>query len=80
MAQTARDPARKAALVTPSDSTVIQSCRGIWVGGAGDIAVIMSDDDTAVTFVGVQAGTLLPFSVSKVMSTNTDATNICVVW
>ena len=59
--------------VTPSDTTKLGDTRGIYVGGAGDVAVTMFDGTTA-TFKAVPVGTLLPISVSKVMATNTTAT------
>lgn len=60
--------------VTKSDSTVLPVTRGIWVGGAGDVAVIFTGQTTAVTLSAVPAGYLLPVEVTKVMSTNTTAT------
>lgn len=70
-------PARKAFAITPSDSAVIEGAtRGVWVGGAGNLAVLMVNDSSAITFSGVPAGTLLPIQVQKVMSTNTTATLI----
>ncbi len=48
----------------------------IYVGGAGDIAVIPIGQTTAVTFVGVPAGTFLPVVVSEVVSTGTTATDL----
>mgnify|MGYP000700423410 CR=1 FL=1 len=74
------DPATNAASVTPNDSTVLDCTRGLWVGGAGNIAVVMRGGSAAVTFSGVPAGTLLPFRVTKVMSTNTTATLIVALY
>lgn len=68
--------ARNLTAITKSDSTVLISLRALWVGGAGDVAVIAVGDTVAVTITAVPAGTLLPIAVSKVMSTNTTATNI----
>jgi hypothetical protein len=73
-------PAEKASAVTPSDSTVLTDVRGLYVGADGDVAVIMVGDTSAVTFVGVKAGTVLPLRVSKVMSTNTTATDIVALY
>lgn len=70
----------RGAAVTPGDSTTLPATRGIWVGGAGNLAVIFAGDTTAVTLVGVAAGTLLPIQVTKVMSTNTTATNIVALY
>lgn len=65
-----------AVAVTPSDTVVFSPpLRGIWVGGAGALAVT-TQDGTVVTFAAVPAGTLVPIAASKVMSTNTVATNI----
>jgi hypothetical protein len=69
-------PASRAEAVTPSDSTdLTYVSRGLWVGGAGNVAVVMVSGD-AVTFSGVVAGTLLPIRVSRVKSTSTTATLI----
>lgn len=79
MAQTMRDPGRKAAAVTKSDSTVLAPTRALWVGGAGNLSVIFADDSSAVTITGVTAGSLLPISVKQVMDATT-ATNMVAIW
>lgn len=60
-------PAEKAAAVSPSDSTVV-NFRALYVGGAGDLVVIMRGDttDTPVTFPSVPAGAILPIAVKRV--------------
>lgn len=70
-------PAVKARAVTKSDSTIINA-RALYVGGAGNVAVIMQADatsvggaGTAVTFTAVPAGTFMPVSVEKVMDATT---------
>jgi len=73
-------PAKNAESITPSDSGVIESCRGLWVGGAGDITVDFRLAGTNVTIAGVPAGTLLPIDVSRVYSTGTDATSILALY
>lgn len=65
----------KAVAITPSD-TAVAEYDDVYVGGAGNLAVILRDDTTAVTFVGMRAGTKLGACVKKIMSTNTTATNI----
>lgn len=71
----------KGIAITPSDATVLpDGIRGVWVGGAGNIAVIMSGDTAPVTIAGVPAGTLLPIQISKVMATNTTATAITALY
>lgn len=61
--------------VTKSDDTVLAGVRGLYVGVTGDVAVIMANTSTAVTFKAAPVG-VLPIRVTKVMSTNTTATNI----
>ena len=68
----------KAAAVTISDTTTYEGVRAVWVGGAGNLAV--SFGGTAVTFVGVNAGQILPIGPTKIMSTNTTATSIMVLY
>ena len=68
--------AHSALAVTPSDSTVLPTTRGLWVGVAGNVAVVMSDDQNSITFVGVPAGSILPIQVTKVLATGTTATDI----
>ena len=69
-----------AAAVTPHDSNdLTETTRALWVGGAGNISVIMEGGET-VTFVGVAAGTLLPVRVTRVRSTSTTATDILALW
>lgn len=70
------DPAIHAYAITPSDSTTITVTRGIYIGGAGDVTVLMACDDNSVVFTAVNAGTILPLSVQKVLATGTTATSI----
>jgi len=85
MSDTYSAPGVKARAVTKSDSTVV-AARALYIGGAGDVAVLMEGDaasggsGTAVTFSSVPAGTFMPISVNKVMSTNTTATNIVAIY
>jgi hypothetical protein len=50
--------------------------RGVWVGGAGNIEVVMNGDTVPVTMLGVPVGTMLNISVIQVISALTTATNI----
>ena len=62
--------------VTASDSTVLDY-KALWVGGAGDVSVDHTEGGTAVVYVGVLAGSILPVSGVRVNAATT-ATNI--VW
>lgn len=73
----------KAKAVVPSDSTIITfGCRALYVGGSGNLAVILAEDydpasptANSVTFANVPAGSVLPIAVVKVLAA-TSATNI----
>lgn len=81
-------PARFATAITPSDTVAVAIGPGggyakrLWVGGAGNIVVIMAADQTngglgtPVTFTAVPAGTLLDIQVRAVLATLTTATLI----
>lgn len=80
---TVTDPATQVALnanINPSLNPA-GYCGGIYVGGDGNLVVVMAQDttDTLVTFNGVKAGTFLPIQVKKVSSTST-ATNLMALW
>lgn len=74
------EPSGEFAAVTKSDVTVFTfPTRGLYIGGAGDVAVV-SPIGSAVTFSAVPAGTLLPIAVVQVLSTGTSATLIIAVY
>jgi len=66
---------RHAEDVTPNDSTVV-SFTELHIGSAGDVAVILADDSSAVTLKSITAGTRLYGQIIRVMSTNTTAADI----
>ena len=68
----------RAAAVTPSDTTELEAS-ALYVGGAGDVAVVTEGGDT-VTFTGVQAGSMLVLRIKQVRTTSTTATNIVRLW
>lgn len=69
-------PSGKLRAVTPSDTADLADgiTRAIYVGGAGNVAVIGADDDTPVTFTAPPVGTKLEIRVRRIMATNTTAT------
>lgn len=72
-------PAKHAALVTPSDSTDLTvTARALLVGTSGDIKVTTAGGDTLV-IPSVPAG-VLPLRVSRVWSTSTTASNITALY
>jgi len=74
---TSSSPSTKAFSVTPHDSNELSEvAKALYVGGAGDVSVILRDDNTAVTFKAVAAGTILPVRARIVRVTGTTATYI----
>jgi hypothetical protein len=72
-------PASSAQAVTPSATEDLPFIsRAIYVGGAGNLSVIMKNRQT-VTFTAVPAGTVLPIRVLRVLATST-ATSITALW
>lgn len=72
------EPALGAVSITPNDSTDNMGgkpVRGIYVGGAGDIALTTSNGED-VTVYSALAGTVIPIRPSRIKSTGTTATNL----
>lgn len=73
-------PAWDATAVTAADSDLARiPTRGVYVGGAGNLAVKMAGG-TTLTFTGVAAGTILPIRVDQIRSTSTTATAIVALY
>lgn len=63
--------AHDAAVVTPSDSTILPAgVRGLWIGVTGDLAVRMVGGGS-VTFTNVPAGVQFPIQVDMVLAATT---------
>jgi hypothetical protein len=73
-------PASSAFAITPHNTNELDYVtREIYVGGAGNIAVVMVSGDE-VTFTAVPAGSRLPYRVKQVKSTGTTATSLIGVY
>lgn len=73
-------PAENAVSVTPSNSVdLLTFSRAIYVGAGGNVSAVF-ENDVSVTFVGVQAGSILPIRVKRINATNTTATNIVALY
>lgn len=67
--------------ITPSDSAGLSVVtRAIYIGGSGNISLILAYDSAPVTLNGVVAGSILPLRVKRVMATNTTATNLVAIY
>lgn len=74
------NPASYAVAVTPSDSVNLAvAARALYVGGAGNVVVVQTDD-TTVTFFATPAGLVLPVACKRVNATNTTATNLVALY
>ena len=73
--------ARDALAITPSDSTDLADIpKAIYVGVAGNLVVTLVDDASSVTFVGVQAGSVLPIRPKRVHATSTTASSLLALY
>jgi hypothetical protein len=72
-------PASTAKVVTPSDTTTIGGCRGLYVGGAGNLTLDFADGATNIVFSGIPAGTVLPVAPFRVKAATT-ATSIVALY
>jgi hypothetical protein len=73
-------PARHAAAITPHDTNELTAVtRGIYVGGAGNVAVITIGGETVV-FIAPPVGTVIPVQAKIVKSTSTTATSLIALW
>ena len=73
-------PATQWRSITPSDTVSLPAgCRGIYVGGAGNVAAV-GDDNVAVTFTGLPIGTFMPIGAKRVNATNTTATLLVALY
>lgn len=62
------------AIVTSDTVPLPFITRGIYVGGAGDVTLVLAGDTTVVTFKAVPQGTMLPVCTQLVHATLTTAT------
>lgn len=64
--------------VTPHDTNDLAAgkANGLYIGGAGAVAVIHAKGTSSVTYAAVPVGTILNMEVTRVLATGTTATNI----
>ena len=73
-------PVSNAAAVTLHDTTELTYVtRAVYVGGAGTLKVTMQNG-TAVSFVGVVAGTVLPIRCHILWDTGSTASSVVALW
>jgi hypothetical protein len=82
MAYSASDaaPAQKWTAVTTSDTVYLPGgCRGIYVGGTGDVTIV-GQDGVVATFKAVPVGTFMPCAAKRVNATLTTATLLIALY
>jgi hypothetical protein len=68
--------------ITPSDTVDLPRglTGGIWVGGSGDIAVVMQNNVMPVVIAAVPTGAWLPLAAKRINATLTTATNLVALY
>jgi hypothetical protein len=73
-------PPEDAVAILPSNTgELTHVTRAVYVGGAGNLAVLMCGGAT-VTLTSVPGGTFLPLRIRQVLSAGTTATGIVGFW
>lgn len=73
-------PARDAAAVVPNDSAdLVQLPRALFVGTAGNVAVVMAGGQSVV-FENCAAGVVLPVRAARIRATGTTAGALVALW
>ena len=65
--------------VSAADQVLPKTSRAFWIGGTGDLALVM-DDGSEITLVGIPAGALLALQAGTVKNTGTSATNVVALF
>ena len=80
-ARSLTSPPEDAVAITPSDTAGAMSyvTRALYVGVAGDVALLMQGGATVV-LRGVPSGSFLPLRVRQVLATGTTADGIVGFW
>lgn len=73
-------PSSVALDVSSGDQALAQTCRGIYVGGDGNLVCRLDGDTSDRTFTGLLAGQVYPFAVSIIRQTGTTITNSVVLF
>ena len=74
-------PAVETATVTPHNTNDLAvTCRALWIGTGGDVALMAAGDTIAVTLKNVANGTLLPVKTKRVLVTGTTAGDIVALY
>ena len=76
MGQFANRPDFAVTATAVSGDTTFDSPVALYIGGAGDVAVIPSGQAGSVVFAGLTAGTFLPVAVDELVASGTTATSI----
>lgn len=66
--------------ITTSDTDTYERCVAVYVGVTGNVRATPCNGASAVTFVGVPAGSMLPVRVSAVAATLTTASSLVAVF
>lgn len=70
-------PYTAAVAITPHDTNELATVtRGLYIGGAGNVAAVLADGGDAVTLTALAVGVIHRLRVRQVLATGTTATGI----
>lgn len=72
-------PPTRGKTVTPSDETIIDITRGLYIGTGGDLVVEFADSADVITLKNVANGTLMPGQFRRVLGA-TSASDIIALY
>lgn len=65
--------------VSGGDQTLSKTARAFWIGGTGNLALVM-DDGSEVTLEAIPAGSLLALQATTIKQAGTSATSVVALF
>jgi hypothetical protein len=73
-------PYEDAIALTPSDVTLLDATRALWVGGGGDVVLDLVGGAQAVTFAAVPAGSFLPVRAVRLRAATSEGADVVALY
>jgi hypothetical protein len=73
-------PFSRAVTLVPSDTTLLDPTRGLWIGGGGDVVLDLVGGAQAVTFAAVPAGSFLPVRAVRLRAATSEGADVVALY